>query len=116
MRGMREKYGIVFIDGEEVVVRVYETDNKHWRLISYLKKEVYLETLPEKNPAAFAEAIADLFSSQTVQHIAEWRAFARALPDAVVCELSSATSLHIELLSKPREQELLCKGMFTEFW
>jgi hypothetical protein len=113
---MKEKYGIIFVDQNTIIVRIYETNELEWRLIYYVNKPLPISNPAEQDTGIYAEAIADLLSTPELQHIAEWRVFTRSIAPTIVSDLRTATGLKIEALTPLREQELLCKGMFTEFW
>ena len=114
---MKDFYGIILIDGTEIILRVYKTDGTVWQIIYKTIRDL-LDKKREKEVTAYdlAEVIADLFSTTYTQKVIEWRIFARDLPRDTVVEIAQATGLRVELLDRSREQELLCKGMFTEFW
>jgi hypothetical protein len=117
MRVMIEFFGIIFIDGTEIVLRVYTIENKHWQLTHYASRDL-LDKKREKEitPLTIAEAIADLFSTTYVQKVVEWKICTRGLSKKTATEIAHATGLKIEHIERIREQELLCKGLFTEFW
>jgi hypothetical protein len=62
------------------------------------------------------ETIADVFSESFAQDVMTWKICSRFIADTLLEEVSSAIDIEIENLQKLREQELLCKGMFTELW
>lgn len=117
MRTMIEYFGIIFVDDTEIILRVYATHNKSWQLTHYTSRDL-LDKKREKHITAYtiAEVIADLFSTTHVQKVVEWKICVRGLTKEVVSEIAHATGLKIERLERTREQELLCKGLFTEFW
>lgn len=110
IRYMKERYGIIFVDRTQVILRVYETDNKEWKLLQYQERELTIE----KND--IADVITELLSLPYSQHIAEWKACSRNLSETLLSNITLATGLQVERLSKLREQELICKGVFTELW
>lgn len=117
MRLVKEFYGIILVDGTEIILRVYQTDGKIWQIIHTTTRDL-LDNNREKAVTAYdiAEVIADLFATTQTQKVIEWRICTRFQPRDTVVEIAHATGLRIEPLERSREQELLCKGMFTEFW
>lgn len=114
---MREIYGILFIDNNDVILRIYQANKAEWRLMHYFKKSITPKQ-PDTPITAIeiAQTLADLLSTPYAQHIMEWKLFARGISDQMVSEVVSASGFQVELLTPAREQELLGKGMFTEFW
>ena len=114
---MREFYGVLLLDQTEVILRIYQIDNKEWRLLYYLSRD-----LGDKKPEAtitamdITEVITDFLGKKSTQHITDWHVCSRGIPQATIDAVSEATGFTIELLNRSREQELLCKGMFTELW
>lgn len=115
---MKNLYGILFIDHSDVLLRVYQADKKEWRLIHYLKKDLTHNKQPHEKITGFniAQALSDFFATTYTQHIMEWKMFARGISEEIITEITAASGFNVELLTPQREQELLGKGMFTEFW
>ena len=115
---MKDLYGILFVDHSDVILRVYQADKKEWRLMHYLKKDLTRNKKPQESVSAFeiAQALSEFFATTYAQHIMEWKMFARGVSLDTVTAITSASGFHVELLTPAREQELLGKGMFTEFW
>jgi hypothetical protein len=114
---MREFFGVIFADSTEVILRVYQVEDGKWQLLHYASQDLTSKK-PEKNVTAYdiAEVIADYFSNSYTQQVIEWKICARELPRETVVEIALAIGIKIECLDRFREQELLCKGMFTELW
>ncbi|HSA83753.1 MAG TPA: hypothetical protein VLF20_02615 [Patescibacteria group bacterium] len=114
---MKDLYGIILVDGSEIILRIYQTENNQWQMI-YTSTQDLVNKKREKLLTAYdiAEAIADLFSTTYTQKVIEWRICARFQPQEMIGEIAKATGLRVEYLDRTREQELLSKGMFTEFW
>ncbi len=51
---------------------------------------------------------------ETTDH--EWKLCRRHYPKKIIQDLSKTLNIPVEPISLHREQELLCKGMFTELW
>lgn len=112
---MVERYGIILIDEFEFILRIYETTNKDWKLIYYFSK-TFTGIPPAALPGTISATIASLFSDKYTQHIAEWKLSARQAPALITNEVEQLIGVKTECLSPQREQELLCKGLFTELW
>lgn len=108
---MRRRYGIILLDQCEVIFHAYEAEGHHWNRIA-------LQRLPYLNPTQteIMEQLAILFSNDTAQHIAEWRICNRAASKILANQIASTIGIAIETLPPHREQELLCKGIFSELW
>lgn len=117
MRVMKEFFGIIFVDGSEILLRVYTTENGKWKLLHYEGCDL-VDTRPEKNITAYtiAEVIADFFTKAFTQEVVEWRICAREISKQTAYEISQALGLKVEYLERIRQQELICKGIFTELW
>lgn len=114
---MNQKYGIILLDENEIVIRIYETNETEWKLLHYYDNPLALNKSGKALAVAVvAEIIADFLTTEPAQHVIEWKTCARRLPPLFVRELASITSLTIEPLTSLREQELLAKGIFTELW
>ncbi len=114
---MRQKYGILLLEPTEIIMRIYEADNKEWKLFHYQSKQVKNEEKLSYNELMpIVEILNGFFASEYAQHVGEWKACARFMPQPFIQTISSATGLVIENLSHLREQELLSKGMFVELW
>lgn len=114
---MKRKCGIILLERNEIIIRIYEADGQQWRLLYYQSKQVaYSENHSQDEILAIVEALSECFSANYAQSIGEWKTCARFLPQVVIQTISKATGLAFENLTRLREQELLCKGMFTELW
>jgi hypothetical protein len=114
---MLDRYGIILLDKTEIIIRVYEVDQKEWRLLQY--QSTQLEKSDDDNgpkTETVIEILADFLVSDNGSHVSEWRVSARGISYPSVKQISSATGMNIETISLLREQELLCKGLFTELW
>ena len=110
---MKQKYGIIFLDGKEVVIRVYEVTKTQWSLFYYHSFQLQENTY--KSPIV-AETLAEFFLSKYAQGVTEWKVCAREVAPAIISDVANAIGQSIETITPLREQELLCKGIFTELW
>jgi len=114
---MKEKYGVLLLDKAEIIIRIYETNQKEWKLLYYQSMELPPRELTTDTQASpIIETIAEFLVSDYAQNVIEWRTCARNISDTVIRDVASSTNFRIENLTLLREQELLCKGMFTELW
>ncbi|HWY79205.1 MAG TPA: hypothetical protein VNW29_02505 [Candidatus Sulfotelmatobacter sp.] len=111
---MRKRNGVILLDESEIIFRIYETTNHEWKLFHYYSSLLPPPTLVQIND--ILEIIGDFFTTEYAQHIAEWKICSRHYPIQLVNNLSHALAITIEDINLHREQELLCKGMFTELW
>jgi hypothetical protein len=114
MRRMDLRHGVILLDETEIIFRIYETTDHEWKLLyfhsSLLPKKKKIETTD------VLEIIGNFFASEYAQHILDWKMCSRSHSKNLVRELERTLSLTIEDISLHREQELICKGMFTELW
>lgn len=114
---MRHRYGIILLDSTELIFRIYEADNKEWKLVHYHSAKLFTMTPEgEIKSADILEVIAEFLTTQYAQHIAEWKICSRHIPASLIQDVEKGVGFKIEAITPLREQELLCKGMFTEFW
>ena len=114
---MRQQFGILLLDRTEIILRIYETNNKEWKLLHYKSTTVPALTKNQGlQERTVIETISEMLILEEAQHIADWKICARLVPQPILHAISSAIGLEIEDLPLIREQELLCKGMFTELW
>lgn len=108
------RYGVVLLEDTEVIFRIYEATEQEWKLFHY---HSLLIPSPSHNKINdILELIGNFFTTDYAQHIAEWKIGSRHHSKQLTKELEQALSITIEPISPHREQELLCKGMFTELW
>lgn len=114
---MIQRCGIILLDKTEIIIRIYEVDHKEWRLLQYQSTQLQMSS-EEKAPKVelIVESLADFLVSDNSSHVSEWKVSARGLDYAMTKLISAAIGLNIENLTTLREQELLCKGLFTELW
>lgn len=112
---MYRRHGVILLDEKEILFRVYETTDQEWKLFHY-HSSLLEKSLEQTEVSDILEVIGNFFSTDYAQHIAVWKICSRNLQKKLIAELSHALSIDIEDLSLHREQELLCKGMFTELW
>ncbi len=114
IRCMR-RHGIILLDETEVIFRIYETNDQEWKLFHYHSSTI-LPSSQRIQASTFMEILGDFFSTDYAQHIGDWKIGSRNLSTKLTQELAHALDIPIENLSLHREQELLCKGIFTELW
>ncbi len=114
---MTQRFGIILLEKNEIIIRIYEADNKEWKLQQYQSIQLKISSDDESTKTTILiESLADFLASEDAGHVNEWKVSARELPYSSTQQASLALGLHIEELSPLREQELLCKGIFTELW
>lgn len=108
IRYMRQRAGIILLDGEEFIVRIFETDYYEIHLVYY-----FTGYLKNNN---ISSIIPEIFNNPYAQHIAEWKICSRNTQLSNINKVQQITGFTVEKLTIVREQELICKGMFTELW
>jgi hypothetical protein len=110
---MTGRYGVIFLDETEIIFRIYETTECEWKL-SHYHSSLFLSHETQTND--ILEIIGNFFATEYAQHITEWKMCSRHHPKKILNELARTLAIPIEDISLHREQELICKGMFTELW
>ncbi len=112
---MLVRFGVILLDWNEIVVRIYDQDNygKLTTVYHYMK-----DVTPSKNDFPIAAAICKKFITTLVKKtqplgITQWRVCSRYLPADKVEEIAKEIGIAIEKLTLQREQELICRGMLT---
>ncbi len=114
MRGMDRRYGVILLEDTEIIFRIYITTDHEWRLYHYHSS--LLPASETLDSTAVLEIIGNFFLTEYAQHIEQWHICSRHQPKKLVRELTRVLAIPVEDISLHREQELLCKGMFTELW
>jgi len=103
--------GVILLDETEIIFRIYVTSDNEWKLYHYHSSLLYsFET------SVILDIIGNFFATDIAQHIADWKICSRHHQKKVIRKISQVLSITIEDLNLLREQELICKGMFTELW
>jgi hypothetical protein len=112
-----QHYGIILLDGKEVVINVYASDNNGAHtLLSHQTRD--LTGFPQKSqpePSEIIEIIAESFFSGMSSNIKEWKICSRNVAESIIRDITTATKFPIENLKLNREQELICLGILSEF-
>lgn len=111
---MNKHYGVILLEINELIFRIYETTDHEWKLFYYYSS--LIPSSPAVDTSTLVEIIGNFFITPYAEHIAEWKMCSRNHPKKIIEELSQAIDIPIEDISLHREQELICKGMFTELW
>ncbi|HVA96485.1 MAG TPA: hypothetical protein VND99_02425 [Candidatus Acidoferrales bacterium] len=106
------RHGIILLDESEIIFRIYETTDHEWKLFHFHSS--ILEPTCSTND--ILEIIADFFASEYARQIPEWKICSRYHSKKLLRNLTQALDIAIEDVNLHREQELLCKGIFTELW
>ena len=117
---MIQVFGIILLEKTEIIIRIYEVNKREWKLIHYQNYDLYPFGSPTDTKKSLAEEIstilAEFFTTDNARYVTQWKTGARSISQSVLNNISSSLGLEIETLSLLREQELLCKGLFTELW
>ncbi len=114
---MEGQFCIILLDKIEVIIRLYEATNQEWKLTHYQSKHLEIPSEnSEIDASLIIEVLAEFLSSEEAKVVNDWRICARSLPQPLLQDVSKATGFPVENLTPAREQELICKGMFTELW
>lgn len=113
---MKQRFGIILLDTTHLIIRIYEADDTEWKLLHYHDNSFDTKQDEAKRAIEISTKIADFLTTEPAQHVIEWKTCARQFSQPIIKQVSSITGLPVENLTSLREQELLCKGIFTELW
>lgn len=112
--------GIILIEKTEIAIRIYEVNKTEWKLIHYQNFEMKFPhpsvTYQEEFANEISTVLANFLTTEHASYVAQWKTGARNVSKSTLNRVSASLGLEIENLSGIREQELLCKGLFTELW
>lgn len=113
---MQERYGIILLDGCEIIARIYEkTSQGKWTLLHYHDRDLTTFDNNTKLTASdIVEVIVQISLSKWGEKVDDWKIISRNLDEEVSQHVSMATGIYAEYLTLQREQELLCKGVLKE--
>jgi len=112
---MTAQSGVILLDKNEVIIRVYKKDTSAWQTI--YNQNFDLETFNKHftvEASQIIEIIAQISLSPETAGTESWQIGARNLPENVFKSIKEATGLPGEILTLEREQELICKGLLCE--
>lgn len=113
-------YGILLLEKTEIVVRIYEVNKTEWKLIHYQNFPLQLRSLPAIHQESLADEIsnklADFLTTDNARYVSQWKTGSRGISQSTLNKISATLGLQIDNITVIREQELLCKGLFTELW
>src|SRR5258708_6857957 len=97
---MFDRYGIILIDGNEILIRIYEKDAKGiWKLLLYQHRD--LATFSKSKPveaSEFIEVIAQTSLTQYAVHVMEWKICARNIDEELMQKIHLVTNIASENL------------------
>lgn len=114
-------YGIILLEKTEITIRIYEVNKTEWKLIHYQNFPIPGSTKSMLNDVhnlaeTISSILADFFTTPNARYVTQWKTGAKGIPPEAINYISSSLGLEIDKLTPHREQELLCKGLFTELW
>jgi hypothetical protein len=117
---MVKVYGIILLEKTEIIIRIYEVIKTEWKLIHYQNYHIPVYESPADTKKSIAEEISTLlatfFTTDNARYVTQWKTGARSISPQTLNYISGSLGLQIENIDFIREQELLCKGLFTELW
>ena len=114
---MREKFGIVFIDKEEVIIQIFEKATEEKLNLIYNKLYDFATFSNHKTilPGEIVEVIAQTAISKDAINVIDWKICSREVPELIISQISYVTNIKAEILTLTREQNLICRGLAQEF-
>ena len=111
---MIERIIIILIDNKEIFVNIF--DKLQERISN--NKYIYKDFRQKDNKVLISnivEFIAQIAISPEAQSASDWRIYGRRIDTDILKKISYATSVSAEKLTTKREQELICRGIMSEF-
>lgn len=114
---MKDKYGVIFIDKEELIIQIYEklSEGSFLKIYNKLYDFATFSTKREITPGEIVEIIAQTAISREAINVLDWKICSRGAPELLVSQISYATNIKAEILTLTREQNLICNGLALEF-
>lgn len=106
---MVERYGVMLVERDEVIMHVYERDA--------LGRLLLLSSQRYPLPAGDTEVISVITEFLQIGgsfKIAEWKLCSRVTYGEMVRKVFDATGIRMEMIQEQREQELVLLGMAAE--
>lgn len=112
-----KRVGIILLDGSEVIIRMYEISNKGNQMLIHNESRdlTSFETGKTLKSYELIEVIAEAFFTGSSLRVTEWKICSRNVPEMTIKEVAASTNTIIENLILNREQEIMCKGLLSEF-
>jgi hypothetical protein len=111
---MIRKIVTILLDNKEVFVNIFDKSPEQINNNKHIYKK-----LKQKNNKLFTgsivEFIAQIAISPDAQSASDWKIYGRRINPNILKKIGSATSVSIEKLTIKREQELICRGIMSEF-
>lgn len=106
--------GIILIDKDEFIVKIYQSVEKgRWEVLYW--QRYFIVSTKIWQASRVIETVAEAFLSVSSLGIEEWKICSRGIPAKIIKDVSLAINIKIEDLSKTREQELCFNGLLYEF-
>jgi hypothetical protein len=114
---MKDKFGVIFIDKEELIIQLYERplEGNLVKIYSRLYDFATFSTKKTVTPGEIIEIIAQTAISKEAINVLDWKICSREVPEVLVSQISYATNIKAEILTLTREQNLICNGLAQEF-
>ncbi len=106
---MSKRWGIVFIDGAEIVFSVFTLESTNLILEKQVSRDLVTFSQLLVHPLALVEVLVDFIYSYPNQ--ISWKIIARNLPEETIQIISQAINKPIEELHLAKEQQLICSGL-----
>ncbi len=111
---MIEKIVTILLDNREIFVNIFDKSSECINNRKYIYKK-----FRQKNNKIFisniVEFIAQIAISPDAQSASDWKIYGRKININTLKKISYATSVSTEKLTIKREQELICRGIMSEF-
>ena len=111
---MIRKIVAILLDNKEVFVNIFDkspeqiNNNKHiYKKFKQKDNKIFISNV--------IEFIAQIATSPDAQSASDWKIYGRRINVNILKKISNATAVSIEKLTLKREQELICRGIMSEF-
>ena len=113
-----QHFGIILLDNTEVLIRLFERDKDSNNILMHSESHDLANFERGKTgmkAADIIEVIAEVSFKGYSFSITDWKISSRNIPKNITKEVSLATGMNIESMTLSREQELIFKGLSSEF-
>lgn len=114
---MGKRMGIILLDRTEVVVAIFAQNRSlKWEKLFYQVRNLNISEFQKQiDYLAVVEKLAEVLLFGLRLNIRNWKVLSRNISDEILRQISQISELKIKKLDPALEQELICRGVLSEF-
>lgn len=114
---MGKRTGIILLDGTEVIVAIFAQDRSlKWEKLFYqVRDSTRFASQKHIDYLEVVETLAEILLFGLKLDIKNWRVLSRNISAEILKQISQVTKLKIKTLDLALEQELICRGVLSEW-